>query len=87
MSYPYHLASVPALDAALVTVVFWASAFVAIRHAGHEVSARGLAPARLAVPSIALGAVVLAHRRRPLAPTPPATASAHRRSHLTGRDG
>jgi drug/metabolite transporter (DMT)-like permease len=51
-----------ALGAALVTVVFWASAFVGIRDAGEELSAGTLALARLAVGSIVLGAFVLARR-------------------------
>jgi drug/metabolite transporter (DMT)-like permease len=67
-SYPYRLGvrrtnSLP-LVAVLVTVLLWASAFVAIRHVGHEVSAGPLALARLLVASVALGAVVLVRRRR-----------------------
>jgi drug/metabolite transporter (DMT)-like permease len=48
--------------AVLTTVVLWASAFVAIRHVGHEVSAGGLALARLLVASAVLGAVILVRR-------------------------
>ena len=51
-----------ALGAALVTVGFWASAFVGIRDAGEEFSPGALALARLAVGSAVLGAVVLARR-------------------------
>ena len=52
-----------ALAAALVTVVFWASAFVGIRDAG-EGSRRALALARLSVGSVVLAAVVFARRER-----------------------
>jgi drug/metabolite transporter (DMT)-like permease len=53
------------LGAVLVTVLLWASAFVAIRHVGEQVSAGALALARLVVAGAALGAVVLVqHRRR-----------------------
>ncbi len=67
-SCPYRLGvrrtkSLP-LVAVLVTVLAWASAFVAIRHVGHEVSAGALALARLVVAGAALGAVVLARRYR-----------------------
>lgn len=47
-----------------VTVVLWASAFVAIRHVGKEVSAGGLALGRLLVAAAVLGIVIL-FRRRP----------------------
>ncbi|MCW2914135.1 MAG: family transporter [Actinomycetia bacterium] len=50
--------------AALVTVVLWASAFVGIRSAGHELSAGPLALARLAVAAVVLGLVVLFRRER-----------------------
>jgi drug/metabolite transporter (DMT)-like permease len=56
-----------ALGAALVTVVLWASAFVGIRAAGHDLAAGPLTLARLAVGTLALGALVLA-RREPLPP-------------------
>jgi drug/metabolite transporter (DMT)-like permease len=46
-----------------ITVVLWASAFVAIRHVGHEVSAGGIALGRLIVGAIVLGIVVLVQRR------------------------
>ncbi|MQA24758.1 MAG: EamA family transporter [Micromonosporaceae bacterium] len=46
----------------LVTVVLWASAFVAIRHLGHEVSAGALSLGRLLVASLVLGAFVLVRR-------------------------
>jgi drug/metabolite transporter (DMT)-like permease len=50
-----------------VTVVLWASAFVAIRHVGRDVSAGGLALGRLLVAGVVLGAVVSvrASRRTP----------------------
>jgi drug/metabolite transporter (DMT)-like permease len=54
-----------ALGAALVTVVVWASAFVGIRSAGHELSPGALALGRLLIGSLALGAIVLI-RREPL---------------------
>jgi drug/metabolite transporter (DMT)-like permease len=56
-----------ALGAALTTVVLWASAFVGIRAAGHDLAAGPLTLARLAVGTLALGALVLA-RREPLPP-------------------
>ena len=49
--------------AAGVTVVLWASAFVAIRQAGHEISAGGLALGRLVVAAVVLGAVVATRPR------------------------
>ena len=50
-----------------VTLVFWASAFVAIRHLGDHVGPGALSLGRLAVGSLCLGAVLLARRswRRP----------------------
>jgi drug/metabolite transporter (DMT)-like permease len=48
-----------------LTVALWASAFVAIRFAGRELSPGALALGRLAVGSIALGLIALA-RREPL---------------------
>jgi drug/metabolite transporter (DMT)-like permease len=59
-----HRDEVLALAAALVTVGFWASAFVGIRDAGEELSPGALALARLAVGSAVLAAVVLARRER-----------------------
>ncbi len=53
-----------ALAAALVTVVFWASAFVGIRAAGRELSAGPLSLARLLIGSVALGILVAARRDR-----------------------
>lgn len=53
-----------AFGAALVTVGFWASAFVGIRDAGEELSPGALALARLAVGSAVLGLFVLARRER-----------------------
>ncbi|MDX6700046.1 MAG: hypothetical protein QOF26_272 [Baekduia sp.] len=55
------------LAAALLTVTLWASAFVGIRAAGHELSAGALSLARLLVGSVALGALV-ALRREALPP-------------------
>jgi drug/metabolite transporter (DMT)-like permease len=57
--------SLLALGAAIVTIVLWASAFVGIRSAGHELSPGVLALGRLLVGSLALGALVLV-RREPL---------------------
>jgi drug/metabolite transporter (DMT)-like permease len=42
-----------------VTLVFWASAFVAIRHLGHDFSPGALSLGRLLVGSVCLGAVAL----------------------------
>jgi drug/metabolite transporter (DMT)-like permease len=53
-----------AFGAALVTVGFWASAFVGIRDAGEELSPGALALARLAVGSAVLGLFVFARRER-----------------------
>jgi drug/metabolite transporter (DMT)-like permease len=47
------------LAAVAVTLVLWASAFVAIRHLGHTFSPGGLALGRLLVGAVALGAVLL----------------------------
>lgn len=52
----------PAVAAAAVTLVLWASAFVGIRAAGDDFSPGALALGRLAVAAIVLGAVVLARR-------------------------
>ena len=52
------------MAAALVTVVFWASAFVAIRHVGREITAGPLTLGRLAVGSVLLGAFLFARPRR-----------------------
>jgi drug/metabolite transporter (DMT)-like permease len=51
-----------ALAAALVTVLLWASAFVAIRDAGDEISAGPLSLGRLVVASVALGLLVVVRR-------------------------
>ncbi|MEY9876894.1 drug/metabolite transporter (DMT)-like permease [Streptacidiphilus sp. MAP12-33] len=59
------VAARPARLAALaagVTVVLWASAFVGIRSAGHDLSAGPLALLRLAVGTVLLGAMVLVRR-------------------------
>jgi drug/metabolite transporter (DMT)-like permease len=50
--------------AAAVTVVLWASAFVAIRHVGQEVSPGALSLGRLLVGSVLLGAIVFTRPRR-----------------------
>lgn len=54
----------PALPmlAVATTLTFWASAFVAIRHLGHDVSPGALSLGRLAVGSVALGAVLFSTR-------------------------
>ncbi len=48
-----------------VTVVLWASAFVAIRHVGHHVSAGALSLGRLLIGALVLGAFVLIRRSAP----------------------
>ena len=53
-----------AAGAAAITVVLWASSFVAIRHVGTEISAGALSLARLGLGSIFLG-VLLLRRPRP----------------------
>ncbi|MDT7544487.1 MAG: hypothetical protein QOE99_597 [Actinomycetota bacterium] len=53
------------LAAVAVTVVLWASAFVAIRHVGHELSPGALTLGRLLVGSVVLGAFMLG-RPQPL---------------------
>ncbi|MGH3683032.1 MAG: DMT family transporter [Natronosporangium sp.] len=58
-------AAVLPVAAMLVTVVLWASAFVAIRHVGQDVSPGALALGRLLIASAVLGAVVLVRRGRP----------------------
>ncbi len=52
-----------AAGAATVTVVLWASSFVAIRHVGTEISAGALSLARLGLGSIFLGALLLKRSR------------------------
>ena len=59
-----------AAGAAAVTVLLWASAFVAIRHVGHEFTAGALSLGRLLVGSLVLGAFLLARPRRQLAEAP-----------------
>jgi drug/metabolite transporter (DMT)-like permease len=53
-----------ALGAALVTVMLWASAFVAIRSASSQLSPEALALGRLAIASVALGLIVAIRRER-----------------------
>jgi drug/metabolite transporter (DMT)-like permease len=47
------------IAAVVVTLTLWASAFVAIRHLGHDYSAGALSLGRLAVGAVALGVVAL----------------------------
>ena len=49
--------------AALTTVVLWASAFVAIRHVGNEVSPGALALGRLVIGSVLLGVLLFTRPR------------------------
>src|SRR3954465_3429007 len=51
------------LAAALVTIVLWASAFVALRHVGHVVSPGPLTLGRLLAGSVVLGLVMLTRRQ------------------------
>ncbi|AKU19151.1 hypothetical protein VV02_20525 [Luteipulveratus mongoliensis] len=51
-----------------VTLLMWASAFVAIRHLGHELSGGPLAFGRLLVASVVLGVVVLIDKARSKVP-------------------
>ncbi|WP_427887483.1 DMT family transporter [Kribbella sp. GL6] len=53
-----------AAGAAAVTVVLWASAFVAIRHVGADISAGALSLGRLLVGSVVLGIFVFTRPRR-----------------------
>ncbi|MGH8963980.1 MAG: EamA family transporter, partial [Actinomycetes bacterium] len=53
--------------AAATTVVLWASAFVGIRAAGHDLSPGALALGRMLVGSLALTVIVLVLRARPRA--------------------
>lgn len=52
------------LLAITVTLLFWASAFVAIRHLVHDISPGALSLGRLLVGSVALGALLLTRPRR-----------------------
>ncbi len=62
MTNPTHRTQWPALAAAGVTVVLWASAFVSIRSAGDAYSPGALALGRLLAGSLALGCVLLLRR-------------------------
>lgn len=63
---PPHPAAWLPIAAAGVTVVLWASAFVAVRHVGEEISPGALAFGRLLVGSLVLGVAVLTRPwRRP----------------------
>ncbi len=62
-------AAVPVLAAVAVTVLAWASAFVAIRAVGADLSPGALALGRLLVGTAALGLLVAAARRPWVAPT------------------
>ncbi|MEU8222285.1 EamA family transporter [Kribbella sp. NPDC048915] len=55
-----------AAGAAAVTVVLWASSFVAIRHLGSQISAGPLSLARLGLGSVFLGALLLRRRQHPV---------------------
>ncbi|HYN96394.1 MAG TPA: DMT family transporter [Pilimelia sp.] len=66
------------LAAAMVTVVLWASAFVAIRHVGREITAGAMSLGRLLVAAAVLGAVVLLRGRA--GPGAPAEAWPDRRT-------
>ncbi|MHA6616045.1 DMT family transporter [Pseudonocardia sp. DLS-67] len=61
---PFPSAQSLPLAAATTTVVLWASAFVGIRAAGHELSPGALALGRMLVGSLTLTAIVLLVRRR-----------------------
>ncbi len=62
--------------AAVVTVLLWSSAFVAIRDAGDDFSPAALALGRLAIGSLALGALLVLRRGgSPAAPPGPASRS------------
>ena len=72
-----------AAGAAAVTVLLWASAFVAIRHVGHEFTAGALSLGRLLVGSLLLGAFLLGSLRRQRADAlsaPRPTDAEHRRA-------
>jgi drug/metabolite transporter (DMT)-like permease len=62
MTNPARHTKWPALAAAAVTVVLWASAFVSIRSAGEAYSPGALALGRLLAGSLALGCVLLIRR-------------------------
>jgi drug/metabolite transporter (DMT)-like permease len=62
MTNPLRHTKWPALAAAAVTVVLWASAFVSIRSAGEAYSPGALALGRLLAGSLALGCVLLVRR-------------------------
>ncbi|MET9423844.1 DMT family transporter [Streptomyces sp. NPDC006540] len=62
MTNPLRHTKWPALAAAAVTVVLWASAFVSIRSAGEAYSPGTLALGRLLAGSLALGCVLLVRR-------------------------
>jgi drug/metabolite transporter (DMT)-like permease len=59
-----HRRDLPALVAALVTVFFWASAFVGIRSAGRSFSPGALSLGRLAVGLVVLAAVMVVRGER-----------------------
>src|SRR5690349_13384436 len=61
---PGRRAHVLVLAAVAVTLLLWASAFVAIRHLGHDVPPGALSLGRLLVASVALGVFVFRRPRR-----------------------
>ncbi|WP_028660487.1 DMT family transporter [Nocardioides insulae] len=63
MTTPAPTRALPLL-ATGVTLVLWASAFVAIRHLGHTIGPGALSLGRLAVATLALGVMLAVHRRR-----------------------
>jgi drug/metabolite transporter (DMT)-like permease len=65
IAVPAPRTHVPAIGAAGVTLVLWASAFVGIRAAGDDFSPGALALGRLMVAALVLGVIVVA-RREPL---------------------
>ncbi len=64
-----HRSAVPVLAAVVATVLAWASAFVAIRAVGADLSPGPLALGRLLVGTAVLGALLGVTRRPWVAPT------------------
>src|SRR3712207_9132926 len=63
--------SIGAAGAAGVSLLLWASAFVAIRHVGTDFSPGALALGRLLIGAVVLGAVVAVRPGRPRWPSRP----------------